>query len=59
MVEGEPAATDDQSPEDICKSYHHSKWQQIDNFTNDGSSTTAYWCPFCYCYRYDVEAVAE
>ena len=42
-----------------CYLEHRPKWQLIDNFTNDGWSTTAFFCPVCWQNRYEIEAVAE
>jgi hypothetical protein len=64
MVEGERVAAfgsteEDDNNQTQCQLEHGPEWQRLDNFTNDGWSTTAFWCPVCGKYRYEVVAVVK
>lgn len=64
MVEGEDVATygptqENDNNQKQCYLEHRPKWQFIDNFMNDGWSTTAFFCPVCGQSRYEIAAVAE
>ena len=64
MGEGDSVATfgsteSNDNNQKQCWIEHGSRWERLDNFTNDGWSTTAYWCPVCGKFRHEIEAVAE